>query len=93
MPILISSILQPVDHHARIIIKLFSSPAFFPIGSKNSFLTCPHPGSDEGIYAWVTANYALGTLGSDPQKTTGIIELGGASAQVFLFFTLLITFL
>ncbi|MQM05329.1 hypothetical protein Taro_038141 [Colocasia esculenta] len=40
------------------------------------------PSTDEGIYAWVTANYALGTLGGDPQHTTGIIELGGASAQV-----------
>ncbi|XP_057759626.1 probable apyrase 6 isoform X1 [Arachis stenosperma] len=39
-------------------------------------------GSDEGIYAWVVANYALGTLGGDPLDTTGIIELGGASAQV-----------
>uniref|UniRef100_A0A5B6YVL0 Putative apyrase 6 isoform X1 n=1 Tax=Davidia involucrata TaxID=16924 RepID=A0A5B6YVL0_DAVIN len=39
-------------------------------------------GADEGIYAWVVANYALGTLGGDPQQTTGIIELGGASAQV-----------
>ncbi|KAA8529422.1 hypothetical protein F0562_033779 [Nyssa sinensis] len=39
-------------------------------------------GPDEGIYAWVVANYALGTLGGDPQQTTGIIELGGASAQV-----------
>ncbi|GAB4840007.1 hypothetical protein Ancab_020716 [Ancistrocladus abbreviatus] len=39
-------------------------------------------GSDEGLYAWVVANYALGSLGSDPLKTTGIIELGGASAQV-----------
>ncbi|MCL7049606.1 hypothetical protein MKW94_011999 [Papaver nudicaule] len=39
-------------------------------------------GSDEGMYAWVAANYALGTLGGDPQHTTGIIELGGASAQV-----------
>ncbi|KAL2510151.1 putative apyrase 6 [Forsythia ovata] len=39
-------------------------------------------GSDEGLYAWVVANYALGTLGGDPAKTTGIIELGGASAQV-----------
>lgn len=41
-------------------------------------------GSDEGLYAWVIANYALGTLGSDPSQTTGIIELGGASAQVGL---------
>ncbi|ONK73863.1 uncharacterized protein A4U43_C03F350 [Asparagus officinalis] len=39
-------------------------------------------GVDEGIYAWIAANYALGTLGGDPQKTTGIFELGGASAQV-----------
>ncbi|KAF8378450.1 hypothetical protein HHK36_029790 [Tetracentron sinense] len=39
-------------------------------------------GSDEGIYAWVAANYALGTLGGDPHQTTGIVELGGASAQV-----------
>ncbi|KAL2903908.1 putative apyrase 6 [Bienertia sinuspersici] len=39
-------------------------------------------GSDEGLYAWVVANYALGTLGADPHLTAGIIELGGASAQV-----------
>ncbi|KAJ8773762.1 hypothetical protein K2173_006412 [Erythroxylum novogranatense] len=39
-------------------------------------------GSDEGVYAWVVANYALGTLGGDPRQTSGIIELGGASAQV-----------
>ncbi|KAL0551714.1 hypothetical protein IC582_010803 [Cucumis melo] len=39
-------------------------------------------GSDEGTYAWVAANFALGTLGGDPLETTGIIELGGASAQV-----------
>ncbi|OWM75942.1 hypothetical protein CDL15_Pgr009587 [Punica granatum] len=39
-------------------------------------------GSDEGVYAWVVANYALGSLGGDPLQTTGIVELGGASAQV-----------
>nr|CAB3483057.1 unnamed protein product [Digitaria exilis] len=38
--------------------------------------------AEEGIYAWVAANYALGTLGGDPHGTTGIIELGGASVQV-----------
>ncbi|KFK43669.1 hypothetical protein AALP_AA1G157600, partial [Arabis alpina] len=38
--------------------------------------------SDEGIYAWVIANYAVGSLGGDPLQTTGIVELGGASAQV-----------
>ncbi|KAF9674448.1 hypothetical protein SADUNF_Sadunf10G0128300 [Salix dunnii] len=39
-------------------------------------------GSDEGLYAWVIANFALGALGGDPSETSGIIELGGASAQV-----------
>lgn len=39
-------------------------------------------GSGEGIYAWIAANYDMGSLGGDPQQTTGIIELGGASAQV-----------
>lgn len=39
-------------------------------------------GSDVGIYAWATANYALGSLGGNPLQTTGIVELGGASAQV-----------
>ncbi|RID57585.1 hypothetical protein BRARA_F00950 [Brassica rapa] len=39
-------------------------------------------GSDEGIYAWVVANHALGSLGGDPLQTTGIVELGGASTQV-----------
>ncbi|GFZ14397.1 GDA1/CD39 nucleoside phosphatase family protein [Actinidia rufa] len=39
-------------------------------------------GSNEGVYAWVAANYALGTFGGDPLNTTGIIELGGASAQL-----------
>ncbi|XP_022734058.1 probable apyrase 6 isoform X2 [Durio zibethinus] len=42
-------------------------------------------GSDEGVYAWIVANYALGTLGGNPLHTTGIIELGGASAQVTFF--------
>ncbi|XP_050285899.1 probable apyrase 6 isoform X1 [Quercus robur] len=39
-------------------------------------------GEDEGFYAWVAANYALGALGSEPQETTGIVEFGGASLQV-----------
>jgi Golgi nucleoside diphosphatase len=39
-------------------------------------------GTDEGVYAWVSTNYALGTLQGDPAQTTGIVELGGASAQV-----------
>lgn len=40
------------------------------------------PGKWEGVYAWVAANYAANLLGTAPEKTNGIIELGGASAQV-----------
>ncbi|XP_052184939.1 probable apyrase 6 isoform X2 [Diospyros lotus] len=39
-------------------------------------------GEEEALYAWVAANYALGTLGGEPQETTGIVKLGGASMQV-----------
>lgn len=42
----------------------------------------PCVGTDEGVYAWVSANYALDSLQGDPRQTTGIVELGGASAQV-----------
>ncbi|KAK1319544.1 putative apyrase 6 [Acorus calamus] len=39
-------------------------------------------GQEKGLYAWVATNYALGTLGSEPEETMGIFELGGASSQV-----------
>jgi apyrase len=39
-------------------------------------------GHDEGLYAWLAANYAAGTLYEPPEKTVGVVELGGASAQV-----------
>lgn len=41
-------------------------------------------GTFEGVYAWVAANYALGNLGMPAAETTGVVELGGASAQVSL---------
>jgi len=42
-------------------------------------------GEEQGISSWVAVNYALGNLGREPQETTGIVELGGASLQVFSF--------
>ncbi|XP_027932299.1 probable apyrase 6 isoform X2 [Vigna unguiculata] len=39
-------------------------------------------GEEQGISSWVAVNYALGNLGREPQETTGIVELGGASLQV-----------
>ena len=41
------------------------------------------PGSKEGLYAWVAANYAADSLfARDPRHTLGVLELGGASMQV-----------
>ena len=40
------------------------------------------PGAREGLYAWIAANYAAGTLGAAPADTLGVIELGGASMQI-----------
>ena len=38
-------------------------------------------GQTEGAYAWLTANYFNGAFFND-QKTTGIMDLGGASTQI-----------
>jgi apyrase len=45
------------------------------------------PGPDEGAFAWVAANYAAGRLFEQARDgghtpTVGVLELGGASAQV-----------
>ena len=46
------------------------------------------PGSSEGIYGFVAANYASGALqqsAPDPETFLGVVELGGASLQVLSF--------
>lgn len=45
------------------------------------------PGSTEGIYGFIAANYASGVLqqpNPDPETLMGVVELGGASLQVCL---------
>lgn len=42
-------------------------------------------GKDEGVYAWITANYLLNTIRADtPAGTTpyAVLDLGGASTQI-----------
>lgn len=42
-------------------------------------------GSDEGVYAWITANYLLKTIRADTPKDTtpyAVLDLGGASTQI-----------
>lgn len=39
-------------------------------------------GAQEGLYAWADANSLNGTLGNSKKDPIGIVEVGGASAQV-----------
>lgn len=40
-------------------------------------------GEDEGVYAWVTANYLLGNIGTpDKTPTVAVFDLGGGSTQL-----------
>ncbi|KAH8510291.1 hypothetical protein H0E87_008007 [Populus deltoides] len=37
---------------------------------------------ERGVYSWVAVNYVHGTMGSEPHKTTGMVELGGNSLLI-----------
>ncbi|THH32440.1 hypothetical protein EUX98_g1781 [Antrodiella citrinella] len=42
-------------------------------------------GSDEGVYAWITANYLLKTIRADTPRSVkpyAVLDLGGASTQI-----------
>lgn len=41
-------------------------------------------GKDEGVYAWITANYLLNKIGEDAESTDtlAVMDLGGASTQI-----------
>jgi len=57
------------------------------VASKLPFLFKPEwckvmSGEEEGAYAWMTINFALGTLGKPAEDTVGILDLGGASTQI-----------
>ena len=40
-------------------------------------------GKDEGVYAWITANYLLGKIGGpDETPTAAVFDLGGGSTQI-----------
>lgn len=40
-------------------------------------------GKDEGVYAWITANYLLGNIGSSEKTpTAAVFDLGGGSTQI-----------
>ncbi|OLL21913.1 putative guanosine-diphosphatase [Neolecta irregularis DAH-3] len=53
----------------------------FPVVSDNGVSIMD--GKDEGVYAWITANYLLGNIGpSKTGPTAAILDLGGGSTQI-----------
>ncbi|KAI9742113.1 MAG: Guanosine-diphosphatase [Cirrosporium novae-zelandiae] len=55
----------------------------FPVVSKEMHGVEIMDGKDEGVYAWITANYLLGKIGG-PEKTptAAVFDLGGGSTQI-----------
>ncbi|KAG9127785.1 Guanosine-diphosphatase [Ceratobasidium sp. 392] len=59
----------------------------FPVSSRASAVEIME-GRDEGVYAWLTANYLLGTLSASTSasksftNTYAVLDLGGASTQI-----------
>ena len=49
----------------------------------DNFVACTLPGQQEGQFAWLSANYLVGTLQDvNPTTTVSTLEMGGASLQV-----------
>lgn len=74
--------------------RLFSNKTFCPFFFQFDFARVM-AGEEEAVYSWTTANYLFGTLLhnmpgvgaviSPINKTYGIVDLGGASAQISFF--------
>lgn len=55
----------------------------FPLASQDPVVIMD--GRDEGVFAWVTANYLMDTIRADSPKTAvpyAVLDLGGASTQI-----------
>ncbi|KXN83371.1 putative guanosine-diphosphatase [Leucoagaricus sp. SymC.cos] len=55
----------------------------FPLIEKDPVVVMD--GKEEGVYAWITANYLLNTIRPDTPKNTptyAVLDLGGASTQI-----------
>lgn len=55
----------------------------FPVVSEEQGGVEVMPGEQEGVYAWITANYLLGKIGGpDKTPTAAVLDLGGGSTQI-----------
>lgn len=55
----------------------------FPVVSQENDGVVIMPGSEEGVFAWITTNYLLGKIGGpDKSETAAVFDLGGGSTQI-----------
>jgi guanosine-diphosphatase len=55
----------------------------FPVISREKGGVEVMAGEQEGVYAWITANYLLGKIGGpDKTPTAAVLDLGGGSTQI-----------
>jgi guanosine-diphosphatase len=55
----------------------------FPVVSEEHHGVEVMDGKNEGVYAWITANYLLGKVGGpDKTPTAAVLDLGGGSTQI-----------
>merc|ERR1712000_308861 len=55
----------------------------FPVVSQEHDGVAIMPGSQEGVYAWITTNYLLKKIGgTDKGETAAVFDLGGGSTQI-----------
>ncbi|KAI6785075.1 guanosine-diphosphatase-like protein [Emericellopsis cladophorae] len=55
----------------------------FPVVSQEHDGVAIMPGSQEGVYAWITTNYLLKKIGGpDKGETAAVFDLGGGSTQI-----------
>lgn len=55
----------------------------FPVVGEENDGVVIMPGSEEGVYAWITTNYLLGKIGGpDKTETAAVFDLGGGSTQI-----------
>jgi Golgi nucleoside diphosphatase len=73
---------------------LFSNTTFNPFHFADIEQVRVISGEEEAIYGWAAVNFAMGTLVKDtegtgtvlnPQRTWGVMEMGGASTQIAFF--------
>jgi guanosine-diphosphatase len=75
-PELSNNILKAVRHRLETVYP-------FPVVAEEKGGVEVMDGKDEGVYAWITANYLLGKIGGpDDTPTAAVFDLGGGSTQI-----------